>query len=206
MSPFQLAILSGMPKVLKALMSSTIKGDSDTLDERLLVAALGQKAEIAFQGRLGFYGRSDRELGGMNAFHAAAKYSAACLGEMAAFIRERSGDYLAFLEDEAELSVDLWVLCLSLVDSTDNPLSMSPLHMAAENPDAAATRHLLGLGARPDPKDVRGYTPLHLAAKKGREVQVAALLQHGADPDVVGEGDFKYVILRYHRILHVVKA
>ena len=56
-----------------------------------------------------------------------------------------------------------------------------------------SVRHLLGLGSGADPRDSRGYTPLHLAAKTGREAPVAALLEGGADPDVVGKGPYRWV-------------
>ncbi|HYA65327.1 MAG TPA: ankyrin repeat domain-containing protein, partial [Burkholderiaceae bacterium] len=50
--------------------------------------------------------------------------------------------------------------------------------------EAIAVR-LLAAGAVPRRADVQGVTPLHIVAERGDEPMTRALLQHGADPNVL---------------------
>ncbi|HWB21009.1 MAG TPA: ankyrin repeat domain-containing protein [Phycisphaerales bacterium] len=60
-------------------------------------------------------------------------------------------------------------------------LGMTPLHLAADLKDPAATLTLLDDGADPSVTDSFGWTPLHAAAAAGSAQVESALLDHGAD-------------------------
>ncbi|OQA06241.1 MAG: Phosphocholine transferase AnkX [bacterium ADurb.Bin374] len=59
---------------------------------------------------------------------------------------------------------------------------ITPLHLAAESGDAAATALLIMFGARVNAADRRGRTPLHIAAEKGYAEVARLLVERGADP------------------------
>ncbi|OQA06172.1 MAG: Phosphocholine transferase AnkX [bacterium ADurb.Bin374] len=59
---------------------------------------------------------------------------------------------------------------------------ITPLHLAAESGDSAATALLIMFGARVNATDRRGRTPLHIAAEKGHAEVARLLVERGADP------------------------
>ncbi len=66
------------------------------------------------------------------------------------------------------------------------PDGMTALHWAAVNNDVEMTRVLLYAGATIHPRTrLGGYTPLHMASRTGNAEAVEALLEGGADPDVM---------------------
>lgn len=61
---------------------------------------------------------------------------------------------------------------------------VTPLHLAATNPDISALKALIAAGADANAKDNDGLTPLHMAAYTQRAAQAQLLLEAGADPTV----------------------
>jgi ankyrin repeat protein len=61
---------------------------------------------------------------------------------------------------------------------------MTPLHLAATNPDISALKALISAGADANAKDGEGNTPLHMAAYTQRAAHAQLLLEAGADPVV----------------------
>lgn len=76
---------------------------------------------------------------------------------------------------------------------------MKGLHLAAYNADAESVRAFLRLGADPNQRDDRGYTPLLWAALRGavgiQVPVVTALIEAGADPNAVNEGGDSTVLM-----------
>lgn len=67
-----------------------------------------------------------------------------------------------------------------IIGSSTN--GITPLHIAAEKGDTAATALLIMFGARVNATDRRGRTPLHIAAEKGYAEVARLLVERGADP------------------------
>ncbi|MBP7635388.1 ankyrin repeat domain-containing protein [Candidatus Ozemobacteraceae bacterium] len=67
-----------------------------------------------------------------------------------------------------------------IIGSSTN--GITPLHIAAESGDAAATALLIMFGARVNATDRQGRTPLHIAAEKGYAEVARLLVERGADP------------------------
>lgn len=63
-------------------------------------------------------------------------------------------------------------------------LGVTPLHLAATNPDVSALKALIAAGADANAKDNDGLTPLHMAAYTQRAPNAQLLLDAGADPTV----------------------
>lgn len=61
-------------------------------------------------------------------------------------------------------------------------VGMTPLHLAATNPDTSALKVLIAAGAPVNARDNEGVTPLHLAAYTQRAEHARLLLEAGADP------------------------
>lgn len=61
---------------------------------------------------------------------------------------------------------------------------VTPLHLAATNPDLSTLKVLLAAGADVNAKDNDGLTPLHMAAYTQRAAHAQLLLEAGADPAV----------------------
>ena len=55
-----------------------------------------------------------------------------------------------------------------------------PLHVAAQQGDMSAVRHLLAAGANPNALDHQGMTPLAYAALRGHHRIVTMLRKYGA--------------------------
>lgn len=67
--------------------------------------------------------------------------------------------------------------------------SLTPLHAAAGQGKADAVICLLELNANSEARDRGGFTPLHHAAAKNHIEVARTLLQHGAEPDPVSNGE-----------------
>lgn len=78
--------------------------------------------------------------------------------------------------------MELHACCNALLSwSQDGTSGKTPLHLAVENHDEMAVRHLLQMGAQVDAQMYNGCTPLHLAVGR-KDVAIAAILCHsGAD-------------------------
>lgn len=66
---------------------------------------------------------------------------------------------------------------------------VTTLHLAAEQGDLATIEQRIAAGDIIDARDGRRLTPLHRAAIAGQWKAAALLLDHGADPNAVAEGD-----------------
>nr|XP_056709266.1 NF-kappa-B inhibitor epsilon [Euleptes europaea] len=67
------------------------------------------------------------------------------------------------------------------INVQDGTSGKTPLHLAVENHDEMAVKHLLQMGAQVDARMYNGCTPLHLAVGR-RDATIAAILCHsGAD-------------------------
>ncbi|XP_054852081.1 NF-kappa-B inhibitor epsilon [Eublepharis macularius] len=67
------------------------------------------------------------------------------------------------------------------INVQDGTSGKTPLHLAVENHDEIAVRHLLQMGAQVDARMYNGCTPLHLAVGR-KDATIAAILCHsGAD-------------------------
>ncbi|XP_033000451.1 NF-kappa-B inhibitor epsilon [Lacerta agilis] len=67
------------------------------------------------------------------------------------------------------------------IDVQDGTSGKTPLHMAVENHDEMAVKHLLEMGAQVDAQMYNGCTPLHLAVGRKDAAIAAILCQSGAD-------------------------
>ena len=70
---------------------------------------------------------------------------------------------------------------LSMLDSRQDPMGRSALHIAARAGNARSVTRMLERGFDLRVADNEGRTPLHLAASNGREEAVAVLLDAGGD-------------------------
>lgn len=68
-----------------------------------------------------------------------------------------------------------------------NGRNLTPLHMAANYGDEAATNVLIEHGADIEARSSHGYTPLHLAAAKHQELIIRLLLDKGANIRTINE-------------------
>lgn len=75
----------------------------------------------------------------------------------------------------------LWNNWPHLLLSQDGTSGKTPLHLAVENHDEMAVRHLLQLGAQVDSQMYNDCTPLHLAVGRNDAVIAAILCDSGAD-------------------------
>ncbi|XP_026537071.1 NF-kappa-B inhibitor epsilon [Notechis scutatus] len=67
------------------------------------------------------------------------------------------------------------------INVQDGTSGKTPLHLAVENHDEMAVRHLLRLGAQVDSQMYNGCTPLHLAVGRNNAAIAAILCHSGAD-------------------------
>ncbi|XP_061480841.1 NF-kappa-B inhibitor epsilon isoform X2 [Rhineura floridana] len=67
------------------------------------------------------------------------------------------------------------------INVQDGTSGKTPLHMAVENHDEMAVKHLLQMGAQVDAQMYNGCTPLHLAVGRKEAAIAAILCQSGAD-------------------------
>ncbi|ETE67603.1 NF-kappa-B inhibitor epsilon [Ophiophagus hannah] len=67
------------------------------------------------------------------------------------------------------------------INVQDGTSGKTPLHLAVENHDEMAVRHLLRLGAQVDSQMYNGCTPLHLAVGRNNATIAAILCHSGAD-------------------------
>uniref|UniRef100_A0A8D0DIS0 NFKB inhibitor epsilon n=1 Tax=Salvator merianae TaxID=96440 RepID=A0A8D0DIS0_SALMN len=67
------------------------------------------------------------------------------------------------------------------INVQDGTSGKTPLHLAVENHDEMAVRHLLQMGAQVDAQMYNGCTPLHLAVGRKNVAIAAVLCQCGAD-------------------------
>ncbi|XP_026551364.1 NF-kappa-B inhibitor epsilon [Pseudonaja textilis] len=67
------------------------------------------------------------------------------------------------------------------INIQDGTSGKTPLHLAVENHDEMAVRHLLRLGAQVDSQMYNGCTPLHLAVGRNNAAIAAILCHSGAD-------------------------
>ncbi|XP_007429544.1 NF-kappa-B inhibitor epsilon [Python bivittatus] len=67
------------------------------------------------------------------------------------------------------------------INVQDGTSGKTPLHLAVENHDEVAVRHLLRLGAQVDSQMYNGCTPLHLAVGRNDAAIAAVLCHSGAD-------------------------
>ncbi|XP_063161063.1 NF-kappa-B inhibitor epsilon [Candoia aspera] len=67
------------------------------------------------------------------------------------------------------------------INVQDGTSGKTPLHLAVENHDELAVRHLLRLGAQVDSQMYNGCTPLHLAVGRNDAAIAAVLCHSGAD-------------------------
>lgn len=92
---------------------------------------------------------------------------------------------------------------LSLLDrgmdvNTADPSGATVLHWAVRHGNEIVLRELLARRANPNRRDRFGDTPLMLAALMGRKEMVAALLAHGAKPDLGGWNALHYAAYNGH--------
>ncbi len=89
----------------------------------------------------------------------------------------------------SSMAMAAWLLSVAAISQTA-PTSFEAtkyrgLHAAAWKGDAAEILWLSKTGVKPDTRDSKGRTPLHVAAFASHKSALAALIQIGADPNLL---------------------
>ena len=122
LSALHLAIVSGHPDFVSYFLAVS----SSTSDEKLMWKILSLKTKILFNGKHDALSKSSQLLHNLNPIHLSAKYDATSLDVIAGYCEDCA----------SQVGIDS---ISKLVDDQDNPLKMSPLHLAAKNRSATAT-------------------------------------------------------------------
>jgi len=82
-----------------------------------------------------------------------------------------------------------WIGLVIDTPNTPGAVDDTLMHLVARIGDVADLRDFVRLGGNLDQKGDMGFTPLHYAAAVGRRDMVVALLELGADRDILNEWD-----------------
>ena len=125
-TPFHLAIIAGQTSIIKLFMKWLVDSIDMEKDSRFLIDALKTGTIISFPKNPVQYGKNDRSLDGMNAFHLSAKYCVLALKEIFYSLNENG------LIDKHDIKV--------LLEAKDRHLKQTPLHVAAKCNISTATK------------------------------------------------------------------
>ena len=124
-TPFHMAIMERQPSIVKLFMEKLVMNAKEE-DKHILIEVLRKSVALSIPGDLNNYSKDDVCLDGMNAFHLAAKYSVASLNVILRYLNAST------LMDETSIK--------DLLEAKDKHLQQTPLHIAAKNCSAEATR------------------------------------------------------------------
>ena len=121
----QLAIISGQISVVEELLAMVPMSNDQYEGEAKLSIISGQKATVEFLEGIEKYGEGDRMLHGCSAFYLAARFHAESLKLFIDLFKNNSSKLQELIAEK----------------STDHPMKLSPLHLAACNVSSKSLRY-----------------------------------------------------------------